>query len=376
MNSKLVLGVACAVVGLGLALSGCGNGSDGKGPVKKDTVKTGTAKTGGSDEGFKLPSDPANYMPHKRYEAMKIPENNPITADKAELGWWLFFDTRLSGDESRSCYSCHLNDKGLTDGIPTAIGAYEKKLSRNSPTLWNIGYHAALYWDGRAPTLEKQAAAAWKGGNMGAGKEEGRVGAILKEVNAIKKYKDQFQKAFKSDATEENIPQALASYMRTIISQTTPWDKYVAGDKKAMSKAAVRGWELFNNKEKTTCTNCHSGVLFTDQQFHNIGIGFKDGKLADIGRNKNSKKPEDTGAFKTPTLRDIKDSAPYFHDGSAATLEDALKITLGGGIENPHLDKKNLKKIELSDAEFKDLITFLKEGLDENAPLKMPEVPK
>ena len=210
---------------------------------------------------------------------------------------------------------------------------------------------------------------------MGAGKEEGRVATIVKDLNGIKKYKDKFQKAFGADASEENIPQALASYMRTIISQTTPWDRYVAGDKKAMSESAVRGWELFQNKEKITCTNCHSGVLFTDQQFHNLGIGMKAEK-PDLGRGAKVDGDELNGAFKTPTLRDVKDSGPYFHNGSSATLEEAVKLLLAGGIANPHLDKKNLKKIELTEKEFNDLIAFLKEGLDENAPLKMPEVPK
>ena len=115
-----------------------------------------------------LPSDPEAYEPIDRLPAMDIPADNPMTAEKVALGRQLYYDHRLSGDGSRSCYSCHVCEKGLTDGLPTAVGAFEKQLTRSSPTLWNIGYHPAYYWDGRAPSLEKQAAAAWKGGNMGA----------------------------------------------------------------------------------------------------------------------------------------------------------------------------------------------------------------
>ncbi len=158
--------------------------------------------------------------------------------------------------------------------------------------------------------------------------------------------------------------------MRTIISQTTPYDRFRQGDEKAISEVAKRGLEAF---QKAKCDNCHSGLLFTDQQFHNIGIGM-DAEKPDPGRYKVSKQDKDRGAFKTPTLRDVADSAPYFHTGSAATLEEAVKILVDGGIDNPHLDRTNLQKADLSEQEIADLIEFLK-SLDETETLKEPKLP-
>ena len=312
-----------------------------------------------------LPSDPAKYAPLERYEAMKVPADNPMTAEKAALGRQLWFDTRLSGDGKLSCYSCHVNEKGLTDGKALGEGAFGKKLTRSSPTLWNVGYLAEWYWDGRAKTLEAQAAAAWTKVNMGASKPE----EITAKLNAIPGYKKQFQKVFGQDATPDNVPKALACYMRTIISQTTAYDKSLK-DPAAMSDAAKRGYDVF---KRAKCDNCHSGVMFADQQYHNVGIGMK-AATPDLGRFVVTKADKDKGAFRTPTLRDIARTAPYFHDGSAATLEEAVKIMTGGGIENENLDKVNLVKTELTADEMKDLIEFLK-SLTETAELKEPKRP-
>ena len=317
-------------------------------------------------EVLPLPSDPANYAPLDRYEPMKVPKDNPMTAEKAALGRQLFFDIRLSGDGKLSCYSCHLNEKGLTDGKAIGEGALGKKLTRSSPTLWNVGYLSEWYWDGRAKTLEGQALAAWKGVNMGAAKPE----EITAKLNAIAGYKKQFQKVFSEDATPDNVAKSLACYMRTIISKETAYDRWQRGDEKAVSDLAKRGYEVF---KKAKCENCHSGVLLADQQFHNVGIGMKSDK-PDLGRFVVTKAEKDTGAFRTPTLRDVARSAPYFHDGSAATLEEAVMIMTGGGIENPHLDKVNLVKTELTAEETKDLIEFLK-SLTETVVLKEPRKP-
>jgi cytochrome c peroxidase len=348
--SKSTLAVTAAVVFAGLLMLACE-------PIHCDAPKPPSAQ----DAGFSLPGDPADYAPHPKFEAMKIPADNPITAAKAELGWRLWFDKRLSGDGTRSCYGCHVNEKGLTDGVPLNKGAFEKPLTRHTPTLWNIGYHAELYWDGRAKSLEAQALAAWKLANMGAN-DEVRPG-IVKKMGEL--YKDDFQKAFGAEASETNIVQALASFMRTIIGKDSDWDRGT------MSDAAKRGWEAF---QKAKCTNCHAGTFFTDLQFHNVGIGLKDGQPVDVGRQKVTNKPEDTGAFKTPTLRDVARSAPYFHDGSVATLEEAVKFMLGGGAENPFLDKKNLQKAELSDEEVRDLIEFLK-ALSDGHRIPEPKLP-
>ena len=300
------------------------------------------------------------------YEPMVIPPDNPMTPEKVALGRQLFFDERLSFDGSRSCYSCHVCEHGLTDGLPKAIGAGNKQLTRSSPTLWNIGYHKEFYWDGRSPSLEKQALAAWTGGNMGAKADE-----IVAKLNTLQDYKAQFQKVFNSDATPDNVVKAIASYERTLISGNTPWDRWKAGDNTAINRSAWRGWNIF---QAIKCNNCHDGVLFTDQQYHNIGIGM-DQKEPDPGRFNVTKKPEDTGAFKTPTLRDIAKSAPYFHDGSAKTLEEAVDIMLAAGKPNEYLDKKNLEQHKLLPEQREDLLNFLR-SLTVDCKLSKPPLPQ
>ena len=278
------------------------------------------------------------------YEPMVIPPDNPMTPENVALGRQLFFDERLSFDGSRSCYSCHVCEHGLTDGLPKAIGAGNTQLTRSSPTLWNIGYHKEFYWDGRSGSLEKQALAAWTGGNMGANADE-----IVAKLNVVK---------------------AIAAYERTIIGGNTAWDRWKAGDNTALSRSAWRGWNIF---QAIHCNNCHDGILFTDQQYHNIGIGM-DQQEPDLGRFNVTKRPEDTGAFKTPTLRDIAKSAPYFHDGSAKTLEEAVDIMLGGGKPNKYLDKKNLEPHKLMPDQREDLSNFLR-SLTVDCNLTKPPLP-
>ena len=302
----------------------------------------------------------------KSYEPMSIPQDNPMTPEKVALGRQLFFDERLSVDGTRSCYSCHVCEHGLTDGLPKAIGAGNKQLTRSSPTLWNIGYHKEFYWDGRSASLEKQALAAWTGGNMGAKAED-----IVVKLNALQEYKAQFQKVFQSDATPDNVVKAIAAFERTIISGSTAWDRWKAGDNTAINQSAFRGWNIF---QAIKCNNCHDGVLFTDQQYHNVGIGM-DAKEPDPGRFKVTNKPEDTGAFKTPTLRDIANTAPYFHDGSAKTLEEAMDIMLAGGKPNEHLDKKNLEVHKILPEQREDLLAFFK-SLSVDCTLKKPALPQ
>ena len=300
------------------------------------------------------------------YEAMTIPTDNALSPEKVALGRQLFFDERLSVDGTRSCYACHVCENGLTDGLAKAIGAGNKQLPRSSPTLWNIGYQKEFYWDGRSPSLEKQALAAWTGANMGAKADE-----IVAKLNALQGYKAQFQKVFQSAATPDNVVKAIASYERTIISGNTPWDRWKAGDQSALRESAVRGWNIF---QAIKCNNCHDGVLFTDQQYHNVGIGM-DQKEPDVGRFKVSNKPEDTGAFKTPTLRDIANTAPYFHDGSAKTLEEAVDTMLAGGKPNEHLDKKNLQPHKLDATMREDLLNFLR-SLSVDCKLTKPALPQ
>jgi cytochrome c peroxidase len=304
------------------------------------------------------PAAPVAWPEIKGYEAMKIPADNPMTVAKVELGKQLYYDNRLSGDGSRSCYSCHLKEHGLTDGKPTAVGAYEVKLTRSSPTLWNIGYHSEFYWDGRSGSLEAQARAAWSGGNMGASGKDGRpsLEEICAKLNQIPGYRKQFQAVFGEDATPANVVQAIAAFERTLVAHGSPWIRFREGDASAFPEAARRGWEIFSGKAQ--CTNCHAGLLLTDLQYHNIGIGMK-ATEPDLGRFKVTNVERDKGAFKTPTLLDSSKSAPYFHDGSVPTLEEAVDLMLGGGIRNPTLDRTNLKPVRLTRQERADLLAFL-----------------
>jgi cytochrome c peroxidase len=165
--------------------------------------------------------------------------------------------------------------------------------------------------------------------------------------------------------------QAISAFERTIISGDTAFDRWRAGDESALDAAAKRGFEVF---KKAKCDNCHAGVLLTDQQYHNVGVGM-DQETPDAGRGKITSKVEETGAFKTPTLRDVAKSAPYFHDGSAKTLEEAVDFMLGGGKENPHLDKKNLQKQTITKEERDDLLAYLK-SLNVDCKLKEPPLPQ
>jgi len=322
------------------------------------------------------PPEPPPYVPEVTpippapagFEAMAAPADNPTTPEKAALGRQLFFDKRLSVDGSKSCYSCHVNEHGLTDGLPVAIGAGGKKLTRSSPTLWNIGYHKEFYWDGRSASLEKQAAAAWTGANMGA---KDKQTDIVASINAIPGYRSQFQKVFGSDATPDNIAKAISAYERTIVCGDTAFDKFQQGDQSALSDEAKRGWEIFRGK--AGCGTCHAGALLTDLQYHNVGVGM-DAPEPDGGRKNFTKDDKDTGAFKTPTLRNISRTAPYFHNGSKATLEEAVDFVLGGGFPNKYIDKKNLQKKKLTEAERSDLLAFLK-SLDCHGELKEPKLP-
>lgn len=326
-----------------------------------------------SEPPAKQPAAPYQGPSLAGYEAMKIPPDNPMTAARVELGKMLYYDKRMSGDGTLACYSCHLKENGLTDGKPTAIGAFGVDIKRAAPTMWNIGYHAEWYWDGRAKTLEGQAKAAWAGGNMGATGKDGKPSTddICAKLNQIATYAQRFQAEFGAPCTPDNAAKALAAFMRTIVSEDAAWIHFKMGHG-GLSEQAQRGYEIF--KGKARCENCHSGLLLTDLQYHNTGVGMK-AKEPDLGRHRVTNEERDKGAFKTPTLLDISKSAPYFHDGSVATLEEAVDKMLAGGTDNPWLDKANLRPpVKLTKAERDDLLAFLR-ALDANYKVIEPRLP-
>jgi cytochrome c peroxidase len=294
---------------------------------------------------------------------MKLPAPESVTEAKVVLGRKLFFDPALSVDGSRSCYSCHKNEDGTGGHEPIAIGAGEKLLTRHAPAMWNVGYLPALYWDGRAASLEAQGTGAWAGGNMGVGKEG--LAKKADEIGQKPEYKPLFEAAFPIDlATPDTIVSALSAYQRTLICDNTAWDKFQAGDSAALNEQQKQGWELF--KGKARCAECHTPPFFSDSflaaggAYHNAGVGFEGKKdtEVDAGRQTVSKSDSDFGAFKTPSLRNVSKSAPYFHDGSAATLEVAVEFMAKGGYKNKNLDPKFGDR-GLSKEELGSIVAFL-----------------
>lgn len=302
--------------------------------------------------------------------APPLPEGATMSAAKVELGKALYFDKRLSRDNTVSCASCHDPNKGWSNGEQFATGVRNQKGGRNSPTVLNAAYARLQFWDGRAEWLEGQAL----GPIANPIEMDLTLDEAVARLKGIKGYGQLFQQAFNAAPSKEGIAQAIAAFERTVLSGDAPYDRYVQGDKKALSPAAVRGMNIFFNKGH--CSACHAGPVFSDQAFHNIGIGMDQPK-PDIGRMEVSKQLGDRGSFKTPQLRDVARSAPYMHDGSLKTLEEVVEHYNKGGIANPQLDEE-LYPLNLSAAERADLVTFMKEGLASSKypqiePPKLPE---
>jgi cytochrome c peroxidase len=279
------------------------------------------------------------------------PPENPTTPEKVALGYALFFDKRISKDGSMACENCHHPDRAWTDGQPVSAKVGGALNTRNSPTMVNLAYHTSFYWDGRMPTLEAVSNAAWTG-QLGAKPE-----VVAQTLNGIAGYRAHFRGAFGSDATTKNVPMALASFLRALKSGDAPWDKFEQGDKGAVSKQAQDGFEVFRH---AGCAACHVPPLYTDSLFHNVGIG-SDMPVdkQEHGRMNFTKEPKDDGGFKTPTLRNIELTAPYFHDGSLASLDQAIDLMVAGGIKNPNLDEKLKHPVKVKRKDRKALKAFL-----------------
>lgn len=287
-----------------------------------------------------------------------------FSAARAELGKKLFFDPRLSVDGTMACQSCHQHELGWTDGKQFSRKVDGSLNTRNSPSLYNVGYQDVFYWDGRAATLEKNIDAAWRG-HM-----KGDPAAVAATLAAIPEYAGEFQQAFGNAPTGDDIVHALASFVRTLLSGDAPFDRHKRGEKGAMSADAIAGYELFSGKAK--CAVCHTEPLFTDRGFHNVGIGMQ-AESPDPGRGKiDAKMP---GAFKTPSLRSVAKTAPYFHDGSVATLEEAVTIMARGGIPNDALDPQLRNMPEITDEEIAQIVAFL-EALTSEETFAAPKLPQ
>lgn len=283
-----------------------------------------------------------------------VPADNPLTAKKVELGRLLFFDKRLSKNDTIACATCHLPNNGFTDGKAVSTGINGLKGGRSAPSSFNRVFSKAQFWDGRAETLEEQSI-----GPFVSSVEHGFTDhdEMVAKMKTIPGYRKLFQEVFGREIVIEDVGKAIASFQRTKLSGNSAVDKYdVGGDEKALSESAKRGLELFRGKAR--CTRCHSGFNFTDEKFHNLGIGW-DTNTVDLGRYMVTKNPEDIGAFKTPTLREIARTAPYMHNGRFKTLEEVITFYNQGGIKNPHQDN-TIIPLELTEQEQQDVVALLK----------------
>ena len=317
----------------------------------------------------------------------EVPADNPPTAAKVELGKKLYFDTRISTDGTVACVTCHDPRKGFADprGKPTSAGVGGALGTRNAPTVLNAAFIASQFWDGRAATLEEQAVQPLVNSI-----EHGfaNQAAVLAKLKTLGDYPSLFQAAFGSqEISTQRVGQAIASFERTLLSLDAPIDRFLAGDAKAISVSAQRGWELFNTKAR--CNTCHGRIdvlpLFTDDLFHNIGVGVKhidfpavarraaaaveagksidelalgSAEASELGRFLVTREQKDMGSFKTPQLRNVALTAPYMHDGSEATLLAVIEFYDRGGNDNPFLDG-GMRPLALTDQEKADLVALM-----------------
>lgn len=300
-----------------------------------------------------------------------IPADNPPTADTVSLGRRLYYDPILSADNTISCASCHGPQMGFTDTHPVSLGVGGKQGTRHSPTVINSAYSSLQFWDGRAPSLEEQA----KGPIANPVEMASTHADVVKRLQADAKYVALFKQAWGTEQiTIDLVVKSIASFERTVLCGNSSFDRFYYGhDKKALSASAQRGLKLFMDPKKGNCEVCHTigrdYALFTDNKFHNLGIGADvNGKMVDLGRYEQTKNEADWGAFKTPSLRNITSRAPYMHDGTFPSLKDALGHYIGGGNMNPHLDKEIHALDSLSFDDRDDLLAFM-----ESLTVTMPE---
>ena len=318
-------------------------------------------------------------------------DENPLTRAKIELGRQLYFDTRLSADNTISCATCHDPAFGYAKDTQFGVGIQGQEGGRNSPVAYNRILSGPQFWDGRAPTLEAQAV-----GPIANPIEMGNTHeACVETLKGIAGYQKQFDAVFEDGITIDNVGSAIASFERVIVTGPAPWDYYTqlanfekayaddiadleelkeedeelydeymalksASEAHPITESAIRGGNLFFS-DKSGCTACHVGANFADEKYHNLGVGM-DVDDPDVGRFSETNEAADTGAFKTPTVRNVSLTAPYMHDGSQKTLAEVVEWYAKGGHPNEHLSK-NIKKLELSDQDKQDLVNFMAEGL-------------
>ncbi len=304
-----------------------------------------------------------------RPNSVPTPYDNQLTAKRVALGKLLYFDVRLSSANNISCATCHDPEMGWSDALPKAIGHNGAQGPRNSPTIINTAYQEHQFWDGRANSLEEQAL----GPIENVVEMNMPLNKLIPKLKKIDGYVKLFKEAYpNAQITKETLAKAIASFERTILSTESAFDRYIKGDKNAISQDAKDGFTLFRSKGR--CTDCHSGFNFTDGSFHNLGLGDSDKGRIHIRKGIS----RGTGEMKTPTLRDITKTWPYFHDGSVKTLHEATAICGNGG---RYPDTQNLSPLiidrGLNIDEIEQIVAFLRtlEGKEMNLviPTKFPQ---
>jgi len=295
--------------------------------------------------------------------AVPIPPNNPQSDLKILLGKQLYFDTRLSKDNSISCATCHNPAMGWSDSGPTSTGINGQKGGRRSPPVSNAAYSPLQFWDGRAPSLEEQA----KGPIQNPIEMGNTHEVMIRSVDNIQGYVEEFKQVYGTSVlTVDMVADAIASFERTVVTTDSPFDRYARGEKNALSKLEKDGLEIFTGKGH--CNSCHWGPYFSDGRFHNLGVREYDPAKPDMGRFDVTKNPADKGAFKTPTIRDVALRAPYMHSGSEKTLEEVVDLyDKGGRVKNPNLDPL-IVPLGLSNYEKKALVSFMKISMTSTNP--------
>ncbi len=341
------LAVAALLAAVGVAQGG---------PV--DASAQGVPAPGAADKGWMLG---------------RVPDaaHNPMTPAKVELGKALFFDPRLSGNGTVSCASCHNPALGWSDGLKTGVGINGTVLGRATPTIVNVAYNTQFMWDGRKKSLEDQALGPMKT------PEEMKTDftATLHLLGSVDGYVAMFNKAFPGEPIgEDTVAKAIAAFERTVVSKDSRFDRWLAGDRKAITAQEYRGYRVFNDPERGNCAKCHGGPNFTDNGYHNIGLKQTEGK-ADEGRFKIKAVASMKGAFKTPTMRDIALTAPYFHDGSATTLMDVVEHYNRGGDDKSNLSM-DIRPLNLTSAEKADLVAFMMALNGRPSAISIPALPQ
>lgn len=329
--------------------------------------------------------------------ATVTPRDNPSTPEKIELGRMLYFDPRLSGDSSKSCATCHTPQTGWTNRSQLSDGYPGTKHWRSVPTVMNAAYQKFFFWDGRAGSLEEQAQ-----GPVQAPIEMNQNPAhLVEKLSQIPEYNRRFKEVFGTSVTFDNVAKAIAAFERTVVSRNVPFDRYLAGDKSALTEDQVKGFKLFDGK--AGCFRCHNGPFLSDHMFHAIGVpetetlqkdsdriatrhffaknaGYSnetDGYRvpADYGRELITKDASDRFGFITPSLREVAKTPPYMHNGAFTTLEEVIDFYDKGGGEIPNLDGR-IFKLNLTDEEKQQLVAFLESLSGDDIIVEAPELPK